>query len=193
MILLVDNYDSFSYNLYQLIGEINPKIKVIKNDEKTLEEIVRMNLSHVVISPGPGRPVNAGICEDLIEALKGKVPILGICLGHQAVCETFGAKIVYAKELVHGKKSKIHIANGSPVFAGLPPVMDAGRYHSLCAERKTLPDELLVIAEDNDGEIMGVKHKDYNIFGLQFHPESVLTQNGRQIIANFLGIQGGII
>ncbi len=191
MILLIDNYDSFSYNLYQIIGGINPNITVIKNDEMSVEEIMKMNVSHLVISPGPGRPGKAGVCEELILNMKGKVPILGVCLGHQAICECFGAKITYAKELVHGKSSKIQIANGSPVFSGMPPVLDAGRYHSLCAERKSLPDELLVIAEDNEGEIMGIKHKDYNIFGLQFHPESVLTSNGNEIIENFLNITEG--
>ena len=191
MILLINNYDSFSYNLYQLIGELNPDIKVIRNDEMGVNEITKMNIKHLFISPGPGRPENAGVCEELISVLAGKIPMLGICLGHQAICETFGAKITYAKELVHGKSSKIHIANGSPVFRGLTPVLDAGRYHSLCADRKTLPDSLLVIAEDNTGEIMGVKHKDFNIFGLQFHPESVLTVNGKQIIENFLDITEG--
>jgi len=191
MILLIDNYDSFSYNLYQIIGEINPDIMVIKNDEMSVDKIIKMPVSHLVISPGPGRPDKAGICEELILKIKGRVPVLGICLGHQAICECFGAKIVYAKELVHGKASKIQIANGSPVFSGMPPVLDAGRYHSLCAERKTLPDELLVIAEDNECEIMGIKHKDYNIYGLQFHPESILTVNGKEIIKNFLSIKEG--
>jgi len=191
MILLIDNYDSFSYNLYQIIGEINPDIMVIKNNEMSVEEIIEMPLSHLVISPGPGRPDKAGICEELILKIKGKVPVLGVCLGHQAVCECFGGKIIHAGELVHGKASKIQIANGSPIFSGMPPVLDAGRYHSLIAERKTLPEELLVIAEDSEGEIMAVKHRDYNIYGLQFHPESVLTINGKEIIENFMNIREG--
>jgi anthranilate synthase component 2 len=190
MILLIDNYDSFSYNLYQYIGAINPDIKVIRNDELTLEQIEALSPSHIVISPGPGRPKDAGICEEAIFYFKGKVPILGVCLGHQAICEVFGGEITYARTLMHGKKSTIHIANGSPVFHGLPPIIEGARYHSLCAKRESLPDSILVIAEDDDGEVMGVKHRDYDIFGVQFHPESILTKNGDIIIANFLKIGG---
>lgn len=192
MILLIDNYDSFSYNLYQYVGTINPNICVIKNDELTIEKIESLNLTHILISPGPGRPKDAGICEEVILNFKDKLPILGVCLGHQAICEAFGGEITYAKVLMHGKKSTIHIANGSPIFRGLPPIIEGARYHSLCAKRETLPDELLVIAEDDMGEVMGVKHKDYNIFGVQFHPESILTQNGIKIIENFLKIGGEI-
>ena len=146
MILLIDNYDSFSYNLVQLAGTINSDIRVIRNDEKSLEEIKKMCPSHIIISPGPGYPKNAGICEEVIDKMKGEVPILGICLGHQAICEVFGASIVLANRIMHGKQSSIHIANGSRVFKGLPPVIQAARYHSLIAQRSSLPDELLVIA-----------------------------------------------
>ncbi|MEI6101245.1 MAG: aminodeoxychorismate/anthranilate synthase component II [Eubacteriales bacterium] len=193
MILLIDNYDSFSYNLYQLVGMIHPDIRVIKNDELTISEIEGLSPSHIIISPGPGRPVDAGICEDVILHFKGKLPILGVCLGHQAICEVFGATITYAQKLMHGKTSAVHIANGSPIFRGLPPILEAARYHSLCAKRDTLPDELLVIAEDEDGEVMGVKHADYDLYGLQFHPESVLTKNGHVIIQNFIKLGGGAL
>jgi anthranilate synthase component 2 len=190
MILLIDNYDSFSYNLYQMVGTINPDIMVIKNDELTIAEIEKVSPTHIIISPGPGRPKDAGICEQVIEYFKDKTPILGVCLGHQAICEVFGGTITYAKELMHGKKNIVHIANGSPIFRGLSPILDVARYHSLCAKRDTLPDEILVIAEDEHGEVMGVKHKDYNVFGVQFHPESILTINGEKIIVNFLGLGG---
>ena len=190
MVLIIDNYDSFTYNLYQIAGAINPDIKVVFNDHAKLTEIEAMRPSHIIISPGPGRPIDAGICEDAIRRFAGVFPILGICLGHQAICETFGAEITYAKTLMHGKTSHMHIANGNPLFRGLPPLLEAGRYHSLAAERQTLPDELLVIAETDDGEVMGVKHRDYDVFGLQFHPESILTPKGATIVENFLGIGG---
>jgi len=188
MILIIDNYDSFSYNLYQYVGSINPDVKVIKNDEMTIKEIEKLNPTHLIISPGPGRPDAAGICEEAIMYFKGKMPILGVCLGHQAICEAFGGKITYAKTLMHGKAGDVHIANGSPVFKGLPPVLKAGRYHSFIGDRATLPDELLVIAEDEESQVMGVKHRDYDLYGLQFHPESVLTKNGKMIIENFLSL-----
>ncbi|MDR3071852.1 MAG: aminodeoxychorismate/anthranilate synthase component II [Endomicrobium sp.] len=186
MILIIDNYDSFSYNLYQYVGTINKDVQVIKNDEMTIEEMNDLQFSHLIISPGPGRPNVAGICEESIKYFKGKVPILGVCLGHQAICEVFGAKITYAQDLMHGKASNIHIANGSPIFKNLPPVIEAARYHSLIADRPTLPDELLVIAEDEVSQVMGVKHQDFDIYGVQFHPESILTKNGITIIENFL-------
>jgi len=190
MILMIDNYDSFTYNLVQLAGTINPDLRVVRNDEVTVDEIREMSPSHIIISPGPGHPKNAGICEEVIDTMKGCVPILGICLGHQAICEVFGASIAHAKRLMHGKQSCIHIANGSRIFRGLPPVIKAARYHSLIALKESLPDELLVIAEDEYGEVMGVKHRDYEIYGLQFHPESVLTPHGATIMSNFLGIGG---
>ncbi|MEG6616369.1 aminodeoxychorismate/anthranilate synthase component II [Peptococcaceae bacterium 1198_IL3148] len=190
MILLIDNYDSFCYNLVQLAAAINNDVRVIRNDETTVEEVKKMCPSHIIISPGPGYPKDAGICEAVINQMKGKVPILGICLGHQAICEVFGASIVLAKRLMHGKQSNIHIANGSSIFKGLPPIIQAARYHSLIAQRASLPDELLVIAEDDGGEVMGVKHRDYQIYGLQFHPESILTPQGAVIMNNFLQIGG---
>jgi anthranilate synthase component 2 len=190
MILIIDNYDSFTYNLVHLAGAIRPDIRVIRNDEYTSEQVEDMSPSHIILSPGPGYPKNAGICEEVVDRMKGKVPILGICLGHQAVCEVFGASIVRGKRLVHGKQSNIHIAGGSRVFKGLPPIIQAARYHSLVADRMSLPDDLLVIAEDFEGEVMGVKHRDYEIYGLQFHPESILTPKGAVIMENFLGIGG---
>jgi anthranilate synthase component 2 len=188
MILLIDNYDSFSFNLFQYVGMINPDIQVIKNDELTLDQIISLKPDHIIVSPGPGRPADAGICEQVIDYFKDKTPILGVCLGHQAICEVFGGKITYAKTLLHGKQSVVHIANGSPIFRGLPPIIQAGRYHSLGAERSTLPDELLIIAEDDEGEVMAVKHRDYQVYGVQFHPESILTLDGNKMIANFLKI-----
>ncbi len=189
MVLLIDNYDSFSYNLVQLAGKLNPDIKVIRNDELTVEEIRALKPTHIILSPGPGYPKNAGICEGVIRDIKGEVPILGVCLGHQGICEVFGATITLAKRLMHGKQSDIHIANGSTIFHGLPPMIKAARYHSLIAQKETLPDELLVIAEDDDGEIMAVQHRKYEIYGLQFHPESILTPMGETIMSNFLKIR----
>ena len=190
MVLIIDNYDSFTYNLYQIAGTFLSDIQVAYNDHITIADIDSMQPSHIIISPGPGRPKDAGVCEDAIRHFAGNIPILGICLGHQAICEAYGAKITYAKELMHGKSSMVHIANGNPIFRGLPPLLTAGRYHSLAVKRDTLPDELLVIAETNDGEVMGIKHRDYPVFGLQFHPESILTSNGERIIENFLRIGG---
>lgn len=192
MILLIDNYDSFSYNLVQLIGGINEDIKVIRNDDLSVDEVLALNPSHIVISPGPGFPKAAGICEELVLKVRNSAPILGVCLGHQGICEAFGAKITHAKVLMHGKQSNIHIANASPIFKGFPPMIKAARYHSLIAKRDTLPDELLVIAEDDTGEVMAVKHRDFDIYGLQFHPESILTPQGEIIIQNFLSLGGDL-
>lgn len=188
MILLIDNYDSFSYNLYQYVGMINPDIRVIKNDELSMTEIIALKPDHIIVSPGPGRPADAGICEEVIDTFKDKTPILGVCLGHQAICEVFGGTITYASTLMHGKSSNVHIANGSPIFRGLPPIIAAGRYHSLSAERSSLPDELLIIAEDDEGEVMAVKHRSFDVYGVQFHPESILTDSGHRMIENFLKI-----
>lgn len=188
MILLIDNYDSFSYNLYQLFGSIHPQIQVVRNDSVTIEEIRALNPSHIVLSPGPGYPKDAGICEEVIRQLKGEFPILGVCLGHQAICEVFGAAIVHAKTLMHGKQSLITTDHLSPLFVGLPKQIPAARYHSLAASRETLPDCLIVTAEDEDGEIMGVMHRDYPIYGVQFHPESILTRDGMAILKNFVGV-----
>lgn len=191
MVLILDNYDSFSYNLYQLAGSICPDIQVVRNDALTVEQIRALSPSHLILSPGPGYPQNAGVCEEAVQTFKGEIPILGVCLGHQAICEAFGAQILPAEQLMHGKASTIHIANGSAIFKGLPPMISAARYHSLVARRGSLPDELLVIAEDDKGEVMAVKHRDYEIYGVQFHPESILTPQGTVIMENFLQIGGG--
>ena len=186
MILLIDNYDSFSYNVYQLVGSVNPDIKVIRNDELTVSEIETLAPSHIILSPGPGRPVDAGICEDVIRYFAGKIPILGICLGHQAICEVFGATVTYAKELMHGKQSVVRLANKSTLFRYMNREMTVARYHSLAAEPDTLPDCLKVTARTSDGEIMAVEHREYPVYGVQFHPESVLTPEGKIIMENFL-------
>jgi len=186
MVLLIDNYDSFSYNVYQLIGSINPDIKVIRNDEMTVEEIEQLNPSHIIISPGPGRPVDAGVCEDAIRYFAGKKPIMGICLGHQAICETFGATVTYAKQLMHGKQSVANLDTNSVLFKGMNDTMTVARYHSLAADSNTIPDCLRVTATTPDGEVMAVEHRDYQVYGVQFHPESVLTPEGKSIMVNFL-------
>ncbi len=186
MIILIDNYDSFSYNLYQYVGAINPEIKVIRNDALTVEEIDALTPTHIILSPGPGQPKDAGICEELIRKLKGKYPILGVCLGHQAICEAFGGKIVHAPKLMHGKTSQVKVDTASRIFNGLKESMEVARYHSLIAEKGSLPVELIVIGETKSGEIMAVEHEKYPIFGLQFHPESVLTKDGMGMIRNFL-------
>ncbi|GHU55593.1 hypothetical protein FACS189442_3360 [Spirochaetia bacterium] len=188
MILLIDNYDSFSYNLYQLIGSINPDIKVVRNNETTLADIVVMQPSHIVISPGPGRPGDAGICEEVIAAFAGKIPVLGVCLGHQGICEVFGATVGYAKTLMHGKASAITIDNNCAIFRGLPGTIQGARYHSLAAAADTIPETLTITARTADGEVMGVQHRDHAVFGVQFHPESILTPDGKKILDNFLEI-----
>lgn len=186
MILLIDNYDSFSYNVYQLIGSINPDIKVIRNDELTIPEIEALNPSHIIISPGPGKPSEAGICEEVIKYFAGKKPIMGICLGHQAICEVFGATVSYAKQLMHGKQSVARLDNSSVLFKGMADKMTVARYHSLAAKPDTIPDCLKVTATTDDGEVMAVEHRDYPVYGVQFHPESVLTPEGKKIMVNFL-------
>ena len=191
MILLIDNYDSFSYNLYQLVGSINQNIQVIRNDELNVQQIERLNPSHIIISPGPGKPKDAGICEAAIDYFKDKIPLLGVCLGHQAIAETFGGKITYAKEIMHGKQSTITITEPSPLFNGLEQKFTAARYHSLAVSRETMPQELKITAQTDDGEIMALEHRTYPVFGLQFHPESILTAQGDTIIRNFLAIGGG--
>lgn len=186
MILLIDNYDSFSYNVYQLIGSINPDIKVIRNDELTIPEIEALNPSHIIISPGPGKPSEAGICEEVIKYFAGKKPIMGICLGHQAICEVFGATVTYAKQLMHGKQFVARLDNSSVLFKGMDDKMTVARYHSLAAKPDTIPDCLKVTATTDDGEVMAVEHRDFKVYGVQFHPESVLTPDGKKIIVNFL-------
>lgn len=186
MIVLVDNYDSFSYNLYQLLGQYEEDIEVIRNDEKSVAEIEQMEPGHIVLSPGPGRPAEAGICEEAIRYFAGKIPLLGVCLGHQAICEAFGGTITYASVLMHGKQSVAMLDMTSPLFKDLPERIDVGRYHSLAADETTLPEELKVVARTDDDEIMAVCHRGYPIYGLQFHPESILTPDGSIIIRNFL-------
>ena len=188
MIILIDNYDSFSYNLYQLIGSVEPDIRVIRNDDCTVEEIEAMNPEAIILSPGPGKPKDAGICIEAIRYFKGKVPIFGVCLGHQAICEAFGATVGYAKELMHGKKKEIEKNGKGRIFAGMPEHFPAARYHSLAVEEETLPKELVVTARCENGEVMAVEHEKYDIFGVQFHPESVMTPEGRQMIENFMEV-----
>lgn len=185
MILLIDNYDSFSYNLYQYIGEINPDIKVIRNDELTIEEIDVLNPSHIILSPGPGRPEDAGVIVDVPVKLGAKYPILGVCLGHQAICAAFGATVTYASKLMHGKQSLAKLDLNCPLFKGLDEETLIARYHSLAADASTMP-ECLQVTATAEGEIMAVAHKEYKIYGVQFHPESILTPEGKKMLKNFL-------
>ncbi|MDR2903983.1 MAG: aminodeoxychorismate/anthranilate synthase component II, partial [Clostridiales bacterium] len=170
------------------VGICNPDVRVVRNDAVTVADIRALRPSHIILSPGSGAPTDAGICEEVIRAFQADCPILGVGLGYQAICEAFGGQIVRAETLVHGKASLIHIANGSPLFRGLPPMITAGRYHALAAKRESMPNDLLIIAEDESAEIMGVKHRDYPIFGLQFHPASILSEQGGKIIKNFLEV-----
>ena len=186
MILLIDNYDSFSYNLYQLIGEIDPEIRVIRNDEMTVEEIRSMHPDRIILSPGPGRPEDAGIIIEAVKELGKEIPILGVCLGHQAVCAAFGADITYAKELMHGRQSNVKFDLTCPLFQDIPETAPVARYHSLAADASTIPEELRVTAVADDGEVMAVQHREYPIYGVQFHPESILTPEGRQMLKNFI-------
>ncbi len=186
MILLIDNYDSFSYNLYQLIGSINPDIKVIRNDEMSVEDIKKLAPESIILSPGPGRPSNAGVCEKVCTELAGISKILGVCLGHQAICEAYGATITYAKELMHGKQSRALLDNDCLIFKNMNKAELVARYHSLSADAATIPDCLKIIAKTDDNEIMAVKHRDYEIYGVQFHPESIMTPNGKTMLKNFL-------
>ena len=188
MILLIDNYDSFSYNVYQLIGSVEPDIRVVRNDELTVEEIEQMQPEAIILSPGPGRPAEAGICIEIVKKLGEKIPILGICLGHQAICEACGATVSYAAELMHGKQKKIRKAGESALFTGLPESFDAARYHSLAVKKDTLPECLRITAVAEDGEVMAIEHREYPIFGLQFHPESVMTPQGKTMIEYFMNI-----
>ena len=190
MILLIDNYDSFSYNLYQLVGSLDPEIKVVRNDALTVEEIDALKPKAIIVSPGPGRPEDAGICIEAIRALGPKYPILGVCLGHQSICAAYGATITYAKELMHGKQSSVTLEE-DPIFEGVENGAKVARYHSLAADPSTIPGCLKVIAKADDGEVMAVKHADYPVYGLQFHPESVMTPSGKTILANFLRIAEG--
>lgn len=186
MILLIDNYDSFSYNLYQYVGEIDPDIRVIRNDEMTVEEILELNPERIILSPGPGRPEDAGMIIKAVQKLGDKIPILGVCLGHQAICAAFGAEITYARQLMHGKQSEAVVDKSCPIFKGCPDKIKVARYHSLAARADSVPDCLRVTAKTDDGEIMAVEHAKYPIFGVQFHPESILTPQGKTILKNFL-------
>ena len=185
MLLMIDNYDSFTYNLVQYLGELGEDVKVVRNDELTVPEVEALGAQRIVISPGPCTPNEAGISLALIERMKGKVPILGVCLGHQAIGQAFGGRVVHAKTLMHGKVSRIH-HEGRGIFAGLPSPYEATRYHSLAIERESCPLELQVTAWTDDGEIMGVRHRALPIEGVQFHPESILTQHGHALLRNFL-------
>ena len=191
MIVLIDNYDSFSYNLYQLIGSVEPDVKVVRNDAYTVEEIEVMKPEAIILSPGPGKPSDAGICIEAIRYFAGKVSVFGVCLGHQAICEAFGGTVSYAKELMHGKQKEIHQIGENQLFQGLPGKFPAARYHSLAALKEKLPEELKVTAESEDGEVMAVEHTKYPIYGVQFHPESVMTPDGKIMIENFIDVVRG--
>ena len=204
MILLIDNYDSFSYNLYQMIGEIEPDIRVIRNDEMTVEEIRALGPDRIILSPGPGRPEDAGVTMDVVRKIgagegadegtgagegaggDAAIPILGVCLGHQAICAAFGATVTYARRLMHGKQSVAQLDLNCPLFAGCPQKAPVARYHSLAADPATMPEELLVTAVTEEGEIMAVQHSNYPIYGVQFHPESILTPDGKRMLENFI-------
>lgn len=188
MILLIDNYDSFSYNLYQLVGEINPDIRVIRNDELSVEEIRELSPDHIILSPGPGRPENAGVIVEAAKTLGKEIPTLGVCLGHQAICAAYGATVTYAKELMHGKQSEITFDRSCPLFGGCPETMKVARYHSLAADKDTIPGCLKVVAVTPDGEVMAVQHREYSIYGVQFHPESIMTPDGKRMLANFIAL-----
>ncbi len=188
MILIIDNYDSFTYNLVQYLGELKADLKVYRNDALTLEDIRKMRPKRIVISPGPGRPEDAGISVSIIQELSGEIPILGVCLGHQAIGFAYGGKIVGAKKLMHGKTSMIY-HNKKDLFASIPLPFEATRYHSLVIERKSLPRCLELTAWTRDGEIMGVRHQDFPLWGVQFHPESILTKSGKAILKNFLKLK----
>lgn len=185
MILLIDNYDSFSYNLYQLVGELSPQLKVIRNDELTVSEIAALSPEKIIISPGPGRPEDAGVIIDVIKQLSPKIPTLGVCLGHQAICAAFGAEITYAKHLMHGKQSVVKLDNEATIFRWCSEFEPVARYHSLAADQTTMPSCLKVTAVADDGEIMAVSHRELPIHGVQFHPESILTPNGKLMLKAF--------
>ena len=186
MILLIDNYDSFSYNLFQQAAAIEPDMRVVRNDALTVSEIEGLNPSHIILSPGPGYPKDAGICEEVVSRLGGSIPILGVCLGHQAIGEAFGARLENLKEVYHGVQTPITILHQDLLFEGLGKEIPVGRYHSWVVSREGFPDCLEITAESQEGQIMAIRHKTYNVHGIQFHPESVLTPQGKEIIKNFL-------
>lgn len=185
MILLIDNYDSFAYNLYQLLGSIDENIQVVRNDEIKVEDIESINPDCIIISPGPGKPAEAGIIEDVILRYYQTIPILGVCLGHQAIIEAFGGDIVYAKKVMHGKASWIEVKD-DPIFENVPRRTKVARYHSLAGKKETLPACLELLAKSDDGEVMAIKHKNGKVYGLQFHPESILSDDGMTILNNFI-------
>lgn len=191
MILLVDNYDSFSYNLYQMIGTLDADIRVVRNDALSVDEVAALAPSHIILSPGPGRPEEAGICIELVRQLGASIPLLGVCLGHQAIAAAFGATVTYAQRLMHGKQSLVQFDTDSPLFAGLPKAAPVARYHSLAVAADTLPDALMPVAQTLDGaaEVMALQHADYPIYGVQFHPESIMTPNGAAMLKNFLTVR----
>lgn len=191
MILLVDNYDSFSYNLYQMIGALNADIRVVRNDALSVDEVAALAPSHIILSPGPGRPEEAGICIELVRQLGASIPLLGVCLGHQAIAAAFGATVTYAQRLMHGKQSLVQFDTDSPLFAGLPKAAPVARYHSLAVAEDTLPDALMPVAQTLDGaaEVMALQHADYPIYGVQFHPESIMTPDGAAMLKNFLAVR----
>ncbi len=189
MILMIDNYDSFTYNLYQYIGSIRPDIKVIRNDAMTVDELRELPVDHIVISPGPGRPEDAGICMDVIKAFKGQIPILGVCLGEQAICTAYGAHVGYASMLMHGKASMTTLDLTSPIFQGLSQAVPVARYHSLALKKETIGRTTLrITATAEDGEVMAVEDRDNHVYGVQFHPESIMTPDGMKMLENFLNI-----
>jgi anthranilate synthase/aminodeoxychorismate synthase-like glutamine amidotransferase len=187
MVLMIDNYDSFTYNLVQYLGELHAEVLVFRNDKITLDGIRKLKPTHIVISPGPGRPDEAGISLAVIREFAGKVPILGVCLGHQCIGQSFGGKIVQAKKLMHGKTSQIY-HDKAGIFAGIKNPFCATRYHSLVVEKKSFPQELKVIARTSDNEVMGLKHRKLSVWGVQFHPESIMTESGKKLLENFLKI-----
>ena len=188
MILLIDNYDSFSYNLYQMIGELSPDIRVIRNDEMTIDQIRQLAPDRIILSPGPGRPEDAGVIVEAASTACKDIPTLGVCLGHQAICAAYGATVTYARKLMHGKQSTISFSSDCPLFRGIDTNAPVARYHSLAADPDTMPDCLRVTAVADDGEVMAVQHKEYPIFGVQFHPESIMTPDGCTMLKNFIDL-----
>ena len=188
MTLLIDNYDSFSYNLVQMIGELDPDVRVVRNDALTLDEIRVLKPDRVILSPGPGRPEGAGITIEAARKLGETCPVLGVCLGHQAICAAFGATVTYARALMHGKQSVVKFDSNCPLFLGCPSTAPVARYHSLAADPDTIPDELKITARTEDGEVMAVEHRTLPVYGVQFHPESILTPDGRTMLKNFMSL-----
>ncbi|MBM7854595.1 anthranilate synthase/aminodeoxychorismate synthase-like glutamine amidotransferase [Desulfohalotomaculum tongense] len=191
MLIIIDNYDSFVYNIYQYAAEFIKTVKIFRNDCITCAEIELLNPSHIIISPGPGRPGEAGISIEVIKRFAGKIPVLGVCLGHQSIGQAFGGRVVRSGNVMHGKESNI-LHDGKTIYTGLPNPFTAGRYHSLCIQRETLPEELIVSAWTKEDEIMGVRHRVFTVEGVQFHPESILTPEGKRLVGNFLKIKGGL-